>query len=213
MNRRILVIALVSGVVAMAFAGVALSIGGGGTDTPAVGPTEAAEVLRKAPGTQEKVLRSPQVDGQTWGMRGYTNVRGERCLSNDVPGELTGTSCMAPDKLFAEGPLYAVPGARQVSAPYPKQEWDNQWVYGIAHPAIKELTLLNMDCSTVALSLDADGAFKHVAARADSRPASCPSSSSAVGRRAKCSWRRTYRSALLVTRRKLDEQLRAEAAV
>jgi hypothetical protein len=94
----------------------------------------------------------------------YNNVRGELCLSHNVPSEGVGTSCIA-DKLFRRGPLFALTGARQESAAYPKLEWDNQWVYGIAHSDVKTLTLVNMDCSTHDLSLDRDGAFNHVIGR------------------------------------------------
>jgi hypothetical protein len=58
-----------------------------------------------------------------------------------------------------------IPGARQTPAGYAKTEWDNQWVYGIVHPAVKSLTLVNMDCSTRELPLDEDGVFNYVAGR------------------------------------------------
>lgn len=172
MNRKILLIAVASGIVAMAFAGVALSRAG--SDAPIADSAQAAEAWRKASSSEEKTRPSPRVDGQTWGMRSYTNVRGELCLSNDVPGEAVGTGCIPSERLFADGPVFAVRGARQESAPQAKQEWDNQWVYGFAHPSIKQLTLLNMDCSIIPLSLDEDGAFKYVAARAEIQAGQVP---------------------------------------
>jgi hypothetical protein len=171
-NRKTLVITVVSGIIAMAFAGVALSRGG--SDAPAADPAHAGEAWRKASGSEEKTHPSPRVDGQTWGMRSYTSVRGELCLSNDVPGEAVGTGCIARERLFADGPVFAIRGARQESGSQAKQDWDNQWVYGFAHPSIKELALLNMDCSTVRLSLDDDGAFKHVVSRAEIQAGQVP---------------------------------------
>lgn len=164
MNRKATVIVLSTAIAAMAFAGVALSLDrakapGGPT------PEQAAEVLRKAPGTKEKTRASPRVDGERWGLRSFANTRGDVCFSHDVPGELVGTGCMPVAKLFRRGPLLAYRGARQRSASYRKLEWDNQWVYGIAHPDIKTLTLVNMNCSTLRLSLDEDGVFHHVVGR------------------------------------------------
>lgn len=170
MKRKTIVIIVGVAVAAMVFAGVALSLEG----SPSVGPDRAAEALRKAPGTKEKAHAAPRVDGQTWGLRSYTNVRGELCLSRDVPGEAVGTGCLPAAKLFADGPLFAIPGARQESAPYAKYEWDNQWVYGIAHPAITTLTLVNMDCSTQDLTLDEDGAFNHVVGSAKTKQGELP---------------------------------------
>ena len=120
--------------------------------------------LTLAPGTKEKTHPSPRVDGQTWSLRSYTNVRGEKCLSQDVPGELVGTGCIAVEKLFARGLLYVLPGARQ-DPNSSLTEWSNQWVYGIAHRAVTKLTLVNMDCSSEDLTLDSDGAFNYVAGR------------------------------------------------
>jgi hypothetical protein len=76
-----------------------------------------------------------------------------------------GTGCIATERLFRPGPIRAYPGARQTPAGYAKTEWDNQWVYGIVHPAVKSLTLVNMDCSTRELPLDEDGVFNYVAGR------------------------------------------------
>lgn len=172
MKRKAIVISVGAVTAAMAFVGVAFSLDG--TDAR-VGPTpeqmagqmaeQVAEASRQAPGTKEKTHLSPRVDGQTWGLRSYTNVRGEVCLSHDVPGELVETGCISAATIFARGPLYALPGARQESAGYAKEEWDNQSVYGIAHPDIATLTLVNMDCSTQDLSLDEDGVFNYVAGR------------------------------------------------
>jgi hypothetical protein len=148
----------------MIFAGVALSLGGRNTfEAPT--PQQAAEAARKAPGSEDKAHAAPRVDGQTWGLRSYPNVRGEICLSHDVPGELVGTGCIATERLFMRGPIRAYPGARQTPAGYAKTEWDNQWVYGIVHPAVQSLTLVNMDCSTRELPLDEDGVFNYVAGR------------------------------------------------
>ena len=164
-RRKKALIALAAAITALAFAGVAFSLGRPNLPFAAPGPEEAAETFRRAPGTKDKIHEAPRVDGETWGLRSYQNVRGDLCFSHEVPGELVGTGCMPAEKLFERGPLVAYPGARQISAPYRKLEWDNQWVYGIAHPDIKTLTLVLMDCSTVALPLDEDGAFNHVIGR------------------------------------------------
>lgn len=161
MKRKTIVISVGAVIAAMAFAGVALSLD---RSSARVGPTpeDVAEALRKAPGTTEKTHPAPRVAGETWGLRSYTNVRQEVCLSHDVPGELVGTGCISSDKLFTRGPLYVLRGARQEPVPYAKTEWDRQWVYGLAHPAVTSLTLVSMDCSTQDLSLDEDGAFNYV---------------------------------------------------
>lgn len=160
MKRKTVLILVTTAIAGMAFAGVALSLAQ--SSSPIDPPEGAPEAVRKAPGVEVKSHRAPVVDGEAWGLRSYDNVRSELCLSHDVPGEAVGTSCMAPEKLFADGPLFALPGARQVSAAEKKLAWDNVWVFGIAHPSVQTLTLVNMDCSTTRLSLDADGAFNHV---------------------------------------------------
>lgn len=161
MNRKAIVISVGALIAAMAFVGAAFSLDG---TSARPGPTakELAEASRKAPGTKEKTHPSPRVGGQTWRLRSYTNVAKELCLSHDVPGELVGTGCIPTDKLFVDGPIYALPGARQEPVGYAKTEWDSQWVYGLAHPDVAALTLVNMDCSTQDLALDEDGAFNHV---------------------------------------------------
>lgn len=164
MKRKTAVVIAGAATAAMVFAGVALSLAG--TNRPAAPtPEQAAEATRKAAATKEKSHAAPHVDGQTWRLHSYPNVRGEICLSHDVPGELIGTGCIAADRLFGRGPVYALPGARQLPAGYAKTEWDNQWVYGIAHPAVRSLTLVNMDCSTQELPLDENGVFNYVAGR------------------------------------------------
>ena len=168
-TQRTLFIALGAAIIAMGLAGVAYSLTRPTLPFAAPTPEAAEEATRKAPGTEEKIHDTPRVDGQTWDLRSYDNVRGDLCFTHEVPGELVGTGCMPADKLFARGPLYALPGARQVAGEPITPEWDNQWVYGIAHPAVKTLTLVNMDCSTVALTLDKDGAFHYVASREDIR--------------------------------------------
>lgn len=165
MKRELIVISVGAVIAAMVFAGVAFSLGETNARSGLTHAEQIAEASRKAPGTQEKTHPSPRVDGQTWGLRSHTNVRGEVCLSHDVPGELTGTRCIPADKIFADGPLYAAPGARQEAAGYAKQEWDNQWVQGIAHPTVATLTVVNMDCSTEDVALDKDGVFNHVVGR------------------------------------------------
>ena len=160
---------LVISAAAVVFAGVAFSQHGS-TWSFAPDPAE----LRKAPNSVEKQHPSPKVDGQTWGLKSYDNVGGDVCLSHDVPGEAVGTSCVPRKKLFADGPLVASPGARQIPAGYPKTEWDNMWVYGVAHPQIKDLKLVNMDCSTASLELDADGAFNYVVGAAKIREGVIP---------------------------------------
>lgn len=174
MKREMVVISVGAVIAAMAFVGVAFSL----NETNArPGPTHAeqiAEASRKAPGTKEKTHRSPRVDGQTWGLRSHTNVRGQVCLSHDVPGELVEHGCSSAAKIFARGPLYALPGARQEAAEYAKQEWDNQWVYGIAHPTVATLTLVNMDCSTQDVPLDEDGVFNHTVGREEIKKGELP---------------------------------------
>lgn len=164
-RRRKALIALAAAITALGFAGVAFSLNRPSLPFTAPGPEDAEETFRRAPGTKDKIHDAPLVDGATWGLTSYTNARGDLCFSHEVPGELVGTGCMPAEKLFKRGPLVAYPGARQIAAPYRKLEWDNQWVYGIAHPDIKTLTLVLMDCSTVALPLDEDGAFHHVIGR------------------------------------------------
>jgi hypothetical protein len=161
-KRKTFVIVVGAATAAMVFAGVTLSRGGTSAFV-APTPEQAAEATRKAPGANEKAHAAPLVDGRSWGLRSYPNTRSEVCLSHDVPGELVGTGCIAADRMFRRGPVYAIHGARQVPAGYPKTEWDNQWVYGIAHPAVRTVTLVNMDCSTQQLPLDEDGAFNYVA--------------------------------------------------
>lgn len=151
---------LTTAIATMALAGVALSLTDqepSGIDAPA-----AAESFRKAPGAKENNHQAPHVDGKAWRLRSYDNVRGELCLSHDVPGEAVGTGCVASEKLFADGPLFVRHGARQISAPYKKLEWDNIWVYGVTHPSVQMLTLVSMDCSARELPLDPDGVFNHV---------------------------------------------------
>jgi len=161
MKRNVIVLSIGAVIAAMAFVGVASSLAE--TDAPRIPApaVEIAEASRKAPGTQEKTHPSPRVDGQTWGLRSYTNVRGEVCLSHDVPGELVGTGCVSAARIFSRGPLYALPGARQVPGGSPT-EWHNQWIYGIAHPSVATLTVVNMDCSTQDVALDEGGAFNYV---------------------------------------------------
>jgi hypothetical protein len=168
-RRRKALIALAAAITALAFAGVAFSLNRPSLPFTAPQPEDFEETFRRAPGTKDKVHDVPRVDGATWDLRSYNNVRGELCFSHEVPGELTGTSCMPPEKLFKRGPLFVLPGARQISAGYRKLEWDNQWVYGVAHPDIKTLTLVHMDCSTVALPLDKHGVFHHVVGRDEIR--------------------------------------------
>jgi hypothetical protein len=168
-SRRKALIAVAAAMTALAFASVAFSLNRPSLPFTAPGPGDAAEVFSRAPGAKDKIHEAPRVDGETWDLRSYQNVRGDLCFSHEVPGELVGTGCLPAEELFKRGPLVAYPGARQISAPYRKVEWDNQWVYGIAHPDIKTLTLVNMDCSTVALVLDKDGAFHYVASRQDIR--------------------------------------------
>jgi hypothetical protein len=168
-TRRATFIALAAAIIAMGLAGVAYSLTRPTLPFAVPTPEAAEEATRRAPGTKERIHDAPRVDGQTWDLRSYDNVRGDLCLTHEVPGELVGTGCMPADKLFARGRLYARPGARQVAGEPVTPEWDNQWVYGIAHPAVRTLTLVNMDCSTVALTLDQDGAFHYVASREDIR--------------------------------------------
>lgn len=163
-NTRAVVIVLAASSAAVVFAGVALSQEGSNW-TFAPDPAE----LRKGPNSVEKQHPSPTVDGQTWGLRSYENVAGDVCLSHEVPGELVGTSCIPRNELFARGPLAAYPGARQISADYPKTEWDNMYVYGAVHPQVANLKLVNMDCSTQSLQLDGDGVFNHVVGAAEIR--------------------------------------------
>jgi hypothetical protein len=164
-TRSIVILAAVS--VAVAFAGVALSQRGSLGADP-----EAA--LRMAPNSVETTHASPKVDGQRWGLRSYENAARDICLSHDVPGEAIGTSCFSRKQAFADGPLFALHGARQISANYPKTDWDNMWVYGIADSRIKDLKLVNMDCSTVSLQLDAEGMFHHVVGVAQIRQGVIP---------------------------------------
>jgi hypothetical protein len=117
-------------------------------------------------GSTERIRASPRVDGQSWRLRTSRSARGDICLSQDVPGELVGTGCISSDKVFARGPLYAIPGARQIPSDRPKTEWDNMWVYGVAHRSVARLELVNMDCSREKLPLDGDGVFNHVVGRA-----------------------------------------------
>jgi hypothetical protein len=162
-------ILLVVTIAAVAFAGVALSQDGS-TWSFAPDPAE----LRKAPNSVEKQHPSPKVDGQTWGLRSYENVGGDVCFSHDVPGEAVGMGCMPREKLFAGGPLAAFPGARQIADGQRKTEWDNMWVYGAVHPQVANLKLVNMDCSTKSLQVDADGVFNHVAGAAEIRAGVIP---------------------------------------
>jgi hypothetical protein len=81
---------------------------------------------------------------------------------------------MPAAKLFRRGPLLAYRGARQISARRPKLGWDNVWIYGIAHPDIKTLTLVNANCSTQRLPLDGGGVFHHVAGREQIRTGELP---------------------------------------
>ena len=162
-------ILLVVTIAAVAFAGVALSQDGS-TWSFAPDPAE----LRKAPNSVEKQHPSPKVDGQTWGLRSYENVGGDVCFSHDVPGEAVTMGCMPREKLFARGPLAAWPGARQITANYPKTEWDNMYVYGAAHPDVANLKLVNMDCSTQSIQRDGDGVFNYVAGAAQIRDGVIP---------------------------------------
>jgi hypothetical protein len=168
-TRKTTLIALAAAITAMGFAGVAYSLTRPSLPFTAPTPEDAEEATRKAPGIEEKIHDAPRVDGQTWDLRSYDNVRGDLCFTHKVPGELVGTGCMPADKLFADGPLYALHGARQIAGQPITPEWDNQWVYGIAHPAVTTLTLVNMDCSTVPLSMDKHGAFNYVASSEDIR--------------------------------------------
>lgn len=80
MKRKTVVIVPGAAIAGIVFGGVALSLDG--TDAR-VRPTpeEAAEAIRKVPGTKEKAHAAPRVDGQTWGLRSYSNVRGDLFVS------------------------------------------------------------------------------------------------------------------------------------
>jgi hypothetical protein len=159
-SPKTLVVGLGTVAVALALVGVALSRQA--QDAP--GPVEAAKVFRKAPGT-EKTRRSPRVDGRTWSLRTYDNRDGDVCVTHTVPSEAVGTGCIARDKLFARGPLLAYRGARQIAGTRRKLGWDNQWIYGFVHPAVRSLTLVNLNCSTLRVPFDKDGAFHYVIGR------------------------------------------------
>jgi hypothetical protein len=172
-TRRTAAIVLAAAITTMGFVGVGLALNRPELPFTAPTPEEAAESFRKAPGT-ERQHSAPKVDGETWGLRSYRNLRGEVCFSADVPGELTGTGCIPADKLFSRGPVYVTRGARQRAGPPITLEWDNQWIYGIAHPAVETLTLVNLDCSTVALALDEARVFHHVVDREQIRRGEAP---------------------------------------
>ena len=130
--------------------------------------------FQKAANTIEKGHATRVVDGQSWGLRSFGNKREEICLSQDVPGELVGAACISAKKAFARSPLYALHGARQIPNGKPKTEWDNMWVYGVAHPRVASLKLVNMDCSTELLDLDSDRVFNHVVGVAQIRKGVVP---------------------------------------
>lgn len=161
MSPKTLVVGIGTVAAAAALAGVALSRESQSAPTPA----GAAKLFQKAPGTERK-RQSPRVDGRTWTLKTYDNADGEICFSHTVPGEVVGTGCTTAAKAFVRGPLLALRGARQIAGGGRKLKWDNQWIYGVAHPSVESLTLVNLDCSTLSVPLDRDGIFHYVAGRA-----------------------------------------------
>ena len=141
---------------AAAFGGTALSQNG---DRSAVDPESSLRI----PGSST-LHRSLSADGADWRYESFRTVRGERCSSQNVPGEGVAVTCFDRAELLArEGKeVLAFPGARQQSAPVRKLAWDNLWINGFVSGTVASLEVVNVDCSVVPVPFDDEGGFMHV---------------------------------------------------
>jgi hypothetical protein len=118
---------------------------------------------------------APTVDGGVWLSQSFINRLGDFCLSRQIPGELTAADC-TPDRagLLKGRNVYALHGARVVSSPVRKLEWDNMWVQGLVSPTVASVEIVNMDCSRTSIPFDADGVFIHVVSSEEIRQDDVP---------------------------------------
>lgn len=149
-------IGVVVGTGAMAMASVRHS------DVPS--GTDLAARFAPAAGEAPTVHRKVAIDGGEWLFTSHRNDAGDICINQTVPGEATGTTCIASSNLFADGSaIVALPGARQLETGGPG--WDNMWIHGFARASVMSLELVSMDCSAEAVQLDSAHAFMHVVSK------------------------------------------------
>jgi hypothetical protein len=149
-------------------AGVA-AIAGASGGSPSISWSEAtAQVM---PGADEpvKVHRTAIVDGGEWRFASHSDASGKVCVSNTVPGEAIGRGCLDTAKAFETSAVLALPGGRQREGLVGQRVlgWHNLWIYGFVRSDVASLELVNMDCSTEAVSFDEQGGFLHVVSLAE----------------------------------------------
>ena len=163
MKRRHAAAAALVAAVAAALGSAAYS---GNADRSASDPESSVPAAGSA-----RVHHNVMTDGSEWRFESFRTVQGERCSRQRVPGEGVSVSCFDRAELFRrEGKeVLAFPGARQRAADHRRLQWDNLWINGWVSPRVASLDVLNMDCSVVAVPVDAEGAFMHVVGAADIR--------------------------------------------
>jgi hypothetical protein len=102
------------------------------------------------------------IDGEQWKLNTFSNAAGDTCMQAVVPGEEggLGTNCVAPDQLFAQGPIRANVGSR--TSVIDRAHWSAVWIWGRVADNVARVTLTTNGCSGTPLSFDADGVFLHV---------------------------------------------------
>jgi hypothetical protein len=98
--------------------------------------------------------------GGKWSVMSYRNEAGETCFAGGVAGGGIGVGCLAPDELYARGPIHYSWGGRQADD---LTRWDTMWLWGKARPGITSLSIVTTDCSARSVELDASGIFLYLA--------------------------------------------------
>ena len=157
--------------VALVLAGIATGVGASAIS--GVSASDIAATLRPSNGEPGTLHRKVVVDGGEWALTSRANTKGETCISQSVPGEGIGTTCIDPARIFAGGrDVLVMPGARQNGNG--GLGWDNIWLHGFARPNVATLEVVNMDCSVESIGLDDEGAFMHIVNRAKIQSGSVP---------------------------------------
>ena len=187
-TRRLYLVAVIGVVLVGSVAGAAYALTSGGN--PANGPTAAsgATAIRDflitrltsdgrpdlAPAGASRVSTIASAsDGGEWSLSTYVNSSSELCFSQSIPGDGRSYSCNTRNAIFANGPLYAAWGSRQLPGG-DLTTWDQAWVLGFAAPEVKTLKLVYTDCSEKSLTLNADGAFQAVVGQSQMHSGSWP---------------------------------------
>lgn len=143
MAKRRVIIALIGlavGVVGFANVGNAIQI---------VLPDRAPH---PAPGTGVKTHDSTFVGGTEWSVVSFRNSDGKLCLGTRIGGA-QGIACTTEAALFHNGPVAVDTG------------WTSEggvaasWIWGIAQPQVRTVSIAFTDCSTRSVNLDSDGFF------------------------------------------------------